>query len=82
MQEFIKKLKLRNYKFLSSYSYMLIPIENEFSKIKNDVKWLYEQTFIIFTEVSNVNNNDCVGYSMHITQNITNCAARILNEHQ
>ena len=69
-----------DYKFLSPYSFMLNPIENAFSKIKNGVRSCLitysGATFseIILSEVNNVNSN--------ITRNITNCAADLAYEHQ
>lgn len=76
------------FQFLSPYSYMLNPIENAFSKIKNGVRSGLRSggygllTEIILAETRNVTPADCSGYFRHISRNITNCAAELPYSHQ
>ena len=71
------------YKFLSPYSYMLNPIENAFSKIKNGVRprlrfdtngFISE---LILSETNTITPTDSAGYFRNILRNITNCAAEL-----
>ena len=71
------------YKFLSPYFYMLNPIENAFSKIKNGVRsrlrlgtngFLSE---LILSETNTITPTDSAGYFRNILRNITNCAAEL-----
>lgn len=70
-----------SFKFLSPYSYMLNPIENAFSKIKNCVRSRLRMGFegdlssLILQSVGNVTIRDCVGYFSYVQCNIINCAA-------
>ncbi|KAF7674343.1 hypothetical protein CDIK_4534, partial [Cucumispora dikerogammari] len=77
-----------SFKFLSSYSYMLNPIENSFSKIKNSVKarlaageggTLVE---LISNGVLTITSEDCEGYFRYMFRNITNSAAELPYIHQ
>ena len=76
------------FKFLSPYSYMLNPIENGFSKIKNGVrsKLRLRETWnlcdLLMEEVSQVSASDCSGYFRYVLRNIINCAAEIAYTHQ
>ena len=76
-----------DFKFLSPYSYMLNPIENCFSKIKNGVRSKLRQgangnlSDIILKEIDNVTSDDCSGYFRYISRNITNCAAELPYKH-
>lgn len=76
------------YKFLAPYSYMLNPIENGFSKIKNGVRsrLRLEQggllSDLVMMEVSQVTSTDCSGFFRYILKNITNCAAELPYVHQ
>ena len=71
------------YKFLSPYSYMLNPIENAFSKIKNVVRSrlrLGTKGFLselILSETKTITPTDSAGYFRNILRNITNCAAEL-----
>lgn len=77
-----------SYHFLAPYSYMLNPIENAFSKIKNGVRARLRLgqnmtlSEMIILEVNNVSANDCAGFFRYILKNITNCAAEIPYEHK
>uniref|UniRef100_A0A0N5BH91 Paired domain-containing protein n=1 Tax=Strongyloides papillosus TaxID=174720 RepID=A0A0N5BH91_STREA len=72
-----------DFKFLSPYSYMLNPIENAFSKIKNCVRSRLRNndngvlSDVIMSEINNITSTDCNGYFRYITKNITNCAAEL-----
>ena len=76
------------FKFLSPYSYMLNPIENAFSKIKNCVRSRLRTeenvilSEIILSEVNSITSEDCSGYFRYIARNITNCAAQIPYVHK
>lgn len=77
-----------DFKFLSPYSYMLQPIENAFSKIKNGVRSKLREgatgtlSEIIIAETTNINSNDCSGYCRYIIRNNINCAAGLAYVHQ
>ena len=74
--------------FLSPYSYMLNPIENAFSKIKNCVRSQLRTgtngllADLILTETQNVSIRDCEGFFRHISRNIVDCAAEIPYSHR
>lgn len=76
------------YKFLSPYSYMLNPIENSFSKIKNGVRSSLRNSNdhaladLIMEEVGKITRNDSLGFFRHVSRNITNCAAEMPYCHQ
>ena len=69
------------YKFLSTFSYMLNPIGNEFSKIKNGVgsrlilgtNWFLSE--LIFSETNTITPTDSAGYFRNVLRTITNCNA-------
>lgn len=69
------------FNFLSPYSYMLNPIENAFSKIKNNLRSKLRQgeqgslQEMVISSVETVNSEDCSGYFRYMARNITNCAA-------
>lgn len=71
------------FKFLSPYSYMLNPMENAFSKLKNSVRSRLRSSAtgslatIILSEIESISSNDCAGYFRYISRNITNCAAEL-----
>ncbi|KAF7690775.1 hypothetical protein CDIK_2644 [Cucumispora dikerogammari] len=75
------------YKFLSSYSYMLNPIENSFSKIKASVRSRLvlgeggSLADLICNAVSTITQNDCAGYFSYMFRNIIICAAEIPYSH-
>jgi len=69
--------------YLSPYSYMLNPIENSFSKIKNGMRSRLRTgesgslPDLILEEARKVTAEDCSAYFRHICRNITNCAAEL-----
>ena len=78
-----------SFKFLSPYSYMLNPIENSFSKIKNSIRSRlrlknYQGTLaeLISEEIAKITDSDCNGFFRYILKKITNCAAEIPYKHQ
>jgi len=76
------------FKFLSPYSYMLNPIENSFSKIKNCLRSKLRQgatgtlSELIMAETTTVTFNDCSGYFHYILRNLVNAAAGVAYVHQ
>ncbi|KAF7691517.1 hypothetical protein CDIK_2544 [Cucumispora dikerogammari] len=76
------------FNFLSLYSYMLNPIENVFSKVKNGVRSKLRLGItgalseILLAETLNITSKDSNGYFRHILRNITTCAAELLYIHQ
>lgn len=76
------------YKFLSPYSYMLNPLENAFSKIKNIVKTRlgneesHDLVTIILEAAGSITADDSAGFYRLMLRNITNCAAGLEYRHQ
>ena len=76
------------FKFLSPYSYMLNPIENAFSKIKNGVRSRLRSGEIgllsemMLSEIGKITSTDSSGYFKFMARNITNCAAELPYIHQ
>lgn len=76
------------FKFLSPYSYMLNPIENAFSKIKNGIRsklrlgatGLFSE--LMMSETNSITAADSAGYFRYILRNITNCAAELPYTHK
>lgn len=71
------------FKFLSPYSYMLNPIENAFSKIKNGVRSRLRLgatgllSDLMLSETTTITSNDSAEYFGLMLRNITNCAAEL-----
>lgn len=67
---------------------MLNPIETAFSKAKNSVKELLRSctdgslSDYILMFVSNVIENDCIGYFRNMSRNLVNCAGEVSYTHQ
>ena len=76
-----------HFKFLSPYSYMLNPIENSFSKLKNCVRSQLRlgnnETLsnIISSQIENISVRDCREFFQNTLRNITNCAAGLPYHH-
>lgn len=76
------------FKILSPYSYMLNPIENAFSQIKNSIRSRLRAEVsgnlseLLLSEAQQVTSDDTAGYFRYILRNITNCAAGLPYMHQ
>ncbi|KAF7685753.1 hypothetical protein CDIK_3498 [Cucumispora dikerogammari] len=70
-----------SFNFLSSYSYMLNPIENCFSKIKSTVRGRFAENTnmnlqnIIYGACNLITSEYCLGFYRYVNRNMVRCAA-------